>query len=160
MFINRGTGRPLDLCCKDALAARVQHLLKSGAYEATDMTGLMYQQVTLYAPTRLHELNRACFGVFLTDCPFWGIYDCFTCDNARCRRELEVILIDYVLIETIDQMARQLYDLTDNKMPNDLLLQKASASEKDRARRMLSSSRFSNPKRVAHYYSASSGPLP
>jgi hypothetical protein len=142
MFTDPRATRPLDPCCRKSRHDRIPILLKSGTYTASDKAEFMHRQVELYAPTRLYELDQTLFGVFITDCPFWGVYDRFLCDNSKCGLELHVILMDDILIETIDQMARQLYDLLDHTKPEDLLLRKATAAEKDRARRMLSSLAF------------------
>ena len=98
---------------------------------------MMYHLVELYAPTRLHEVNSTLFGVYRTGCPFWGVCDTFVCDQPGCGRELHAILMDDILIETIDQITRQLYDLLDPTDQNDLFLRKATDAEKDRAQRML-----------------------
>jgi hypothetical protein len=142
MFTDPRTARPLDPCCRRSRHDRIPRLLGAGTYDATNKAPLLYHQVEIYAPTRLYELQQTLFGVFRTECPFWGVYDTFPCDNPSCRRELHAILMDDILIETIDQMARQLYDLLDPTKPDDLLFRAATEAEKDRARRMLSNLAF------------------
>lgn len=142
MFPSPPFVRPLDPCCRKSRYDRIPRLLGSGSYHATSKAPLMHRQVELYAPTRIYELNQTLFGVFLTDCPFWGIYENFVCDDPNCGRELHAILMDDILIETIDQMARQLYDLLDRTDPDDLVLRKATGAEKERARRVLTNLAF------------------
>ncbi|MDG4851354.1 MULTISPECIES: hypothetical protein [unclassified Mesorhizobium] len=141
-FMDTGMERPLDPCCLKSRYDRIPRLLKSANYHVSDKVCLLHSLVEIYAPTRLYELCQTLFGVFATDCPFWGVCDTFLCDSPNCRRELHVILMDDILIETADQMARQLYDLVTITSPSDLAFRKATNAEKERARRMLTNLAF------------------
>lgn len=127
---------PLADCCRLSRRARIPVLLGSRA-EGTPLTPMLYDLIRKHAPSRIYEINQTLFGAMVAETPFWGVYESFPCSNPDCERELHILLIDAQMIEVIDQLVRQLYNLIDGAS-NDLTFRSAKDEERSRARKILS----------------------
>lgn len=127
---------PIASCCQVSRRARIPVLLGPQA-EGSILTRMLYDLIRVYAPSRIHEINQTLFGAMFADTPFWGVYESLPCSNSNCGRKLHVLLIDAQMLEVIDQLVRQLYDLIDD-VSDDLSFRPATPDERSRARKILS----------------------
>ena len=129
-----GNAPLLQDCCAETRRNRIPALLGPN-YVASEYSPLLHDLVRQYTPTRLHEISQTLFGAMFKDEPFWGIYEKLNCPT--CGRELHVLLIDALMIETVDQLTRQLYDLIDTTCEDDVNFKRAADEQRARAGKIM-----------------------